>query len=153
MQTDVDSLCVEPSVHQARKIFLPSGAWWCAAFPAVRIVRFDRVEHPGAKVLDFAQALLHRPSPFCLPLVHHVEEPVAHDGVDMDSTALRTAATALGAVGAAGVLDVGDLLVSERWGDGVSWLSSEQKSNSTDEEDRLLMKRCSGKTATRVNQK
>ena len=52
------------------KVFLPSGA-------AV----VNPVEHPGAQALEVNQAALHAPPPLCPPLVQHVEEPVAHDGV------------------------------------------------------------------------
>ena len=36
------------------------------------------------------------PSPFCLPLVQHVEKPVARDGVDVDFAPLRASAAGLG---------------------------------------------------------
>ena len=63
--------------------------------PAVGSVRVDPVEHPWARAPDLAQAPLHAPSPFCPPLVQHVEEPVAHDGADVDFAAFRTAVTEL----------------------------------------------------------
>ena len=68
---------------------------WRAPFPAIGSVRVDPVEHPGAQPLDLARAPLHAPSPFCPPLVQHVEEPVAGDRVDLDLAALRTAAAGL----------------------------------------------------------
>ena len=46
-------------------------------------------------MLDLAQAQLHVPSPLHSPLVQHVEEPVASDGVDVDLAALRTNAAGL----------------------------------------------------------
>ena len=97
--------------------------------------RVVRVEHPGAQPPDLSQAKLRVPSPLCLPLVQnvsstgpYVEEPVAHDGVDVDFVALRTAAAGLvfnersgwSGRGGTGIADVGDLLVCERLGDGVS---------------------------------
>ena len=42
-----------------------------------------------------AQAPLHVPSSFSSPLVQHVEAPVAGDGVDVDTSALRNAAVGL----------------------------------------------------------
>ena len=50
--------------------------------------RVDPVEHPGAQTLDLAQAPMHFRSPLSSPLVQHVEEPVASDGVDLDLAAL-----------------------------------------------------------------
>ena len=80
----------------------------------------------GLQAPDLRQAPLHAPSPLCPPLVHHVEEPVAHDGVDVDFAAVRTAAAGLvfdecsGWRGRSGrSADAGDLLVSERSSDGV----------------------------------
>ena len=77
---------------------------------------------------DLSQAPLHAP-PFVSPQVQLVEEPVAHEGVDVDFAALRTAAAGLvfnecSSWGGRGgwSADVGDLLVSERSSDGVSWL-------------------------------
>ena len=66
------------------------------------------------------------PSPLGLPLVHHVEKPVAGDGVDVDLAALGTAAAGLvfnDCDGGGGTrrLDVGELLVCERPVDGFSW--------------------------------
>ena len=107
------------------KVSLPSGA----ARGALRFqrngVRVDPVEQPKAQPLDLAQAPLHAPSPFCIPLVQHVEEPDAHDGVGVDYAALRVAAPGLvfnqcSGGGWLGRLerhkgaDVGDLLVCER---------------------------------------
>ena len=83
------------------KVLLPSGAFWCAACPAVRSVRVDSVEDPGAEAPDLSQAVLRAPSPLCPPLVQHVEELVAHDGVDVNFAALRTAGAAAGVAGAA----------------------------------------------------
>ena len=78
------------------RLHLPSGASrGTAPFPAIRSVRVDPVEYPGAQALDLTQAPLHAPSPFCLTLVQHVEEPVADDGVDVDFTALRNSAAGL----------------------------------------------------------
>ena len=51
------------------------------------LVRVDPVAHPRAQAPDLSQAMLHVPSPLCLPLVGHVEEPVAHDAVDVDFAA------------------------------------------------------------------
>ena len=67
------------------KVFLPSGSCsWRAPFPAVRSVLVDPVEQPGARALDLTQAPRYAPVSFCPPLVQHVEEQVAHDGVDLD---------------------------------------------------------------------
>ena len=60
--------------------------------------------------------------PLGLPLVQHVEEPVAGDGVHVDLAALRSTATGLVFDGRGGKrLDVGELLVCERPVDGFSW--------------------------------
>ena len=113
------------------KVSLPSGA----ARGALRFqrngVRVDPVEQPRAQPLDLAQAPLHAPSPFCIPLVQHVEEPDAHDGVGVDYAALRVAAPALvfnqcsggewlGRLERHKGADVGDLHVCERSGDALS---------------------------------
>ena len=84
----------------------------------------DLVEHLGTQALDLTQAPLHAPSSLCLPLVRHVEEPVADDGADLDFAGFcRAAAEWVGAAGAAGVArggttsaGVGDLFVCERLG-------------------------------------
>ena len=96
---------------------------WRAPLPTIRSVRVDAVEHPGAKALDLAQAPPHVPSPLGLPLVQHVEEPVAGNG-DVDLTALRCTAAGLvfnGRGGSTRRLDLGELLVCERPVDGFSW--------------------------------
>ena len=62
------------------KVLLPSGTSAGALFPVVRSVPVDPVEHPWAQALDVAQAPLRVPLSFRLPLVRHVDEPVAHDG-------------------------------------------------------------------------
>ena len=147
--TDVGALCVEPIEYQASDRHsaeaqdvghphdvLAEPCHVClrvraksSCHAAVRNVRVDPVEHPGAQARDLGQAPLHAPSPFCPPLVHNVQEPVAHDGVDVDLAALRTTAAGLVFTECSGQGDrggwsagVGDLLVSERSGDGVSWL-------------------------------
>ena len=56
------------------RLFLQSGA---AAAVSVRV---DPVKHPWAQAPDQSQASLNAPPPFFSPLVHHVEEPIAHDG-------------------------------------------------------------------------
>ena len=102
---------------------------WRAPLPAVGSVLVDAIEHSGAQPLDLAQAPLHVPSSFGLPLVQHVEEPFAGDGIDVDLAALRTTAAGLvfnecgGWSGwrGTGSLGVGDLLVCERPVDGFSW--------------------------------
>ena len=102
---------------------------WRAPFPAVGSVRVDPVEHSRAQTLDLAQAPPHVPSPLSPPLVQHVEEPVAGDGVDLDLAALRPTAAGLvfnecsGWSGwrGTGSLDVGELLVCERPVDDFSW--------------------------------
>ena len=66
-----------------------------APFPAVGSVRVDPIEHYGAQALDLAQAPPHVPSPLSLPLVQHVEETVAGDGVDVNLAALRCTAAGL----------------------------------------------------------
>ena len=150
--TDVELLCVEPFVHQAsdrhraqaqdvghphdvlaqsRRVcgrqHASSAKWrcsWRAPFPAVWSVRVDPVEHPRAQTLDLAQAPLHVPSPFGSPLVQHVEEPVAGDGIDVDFAALRDAAAGLvfnERGGGTRSFDVGELFVRERPVDGFSW--------------------------------
>ena len=73
------------------KVFLPRGAAGGAPFPAVGSVRVD----PGAQPLHLAQAPLHAPSLFLSPLVQHLEEPVAHDGVGVDFAAFCRAAAGL----------------------------------------------------------
>ena len=55
----------------------------------------DPVKYLGAKSLDLAQAPLCAPPPFCLPLVQHVEEPVVHDGVDLEFAAFCRAVAGL----------------------------------------------------------
>ena len=55
----------------------------------------DPVGHPGAWALDLTQAPLRAPPPLCPPLVQHVEEPVAHDGVDLHIAAFCRAAAGL----------------------------------------------------------
>ena len=153
----VESLCVEPLEHQASDGHRAQAqdvgdfhdvlaqprrvCWrqqsppakrrcsWRAPFPAVGSVRVDPVEHPGAQTLDLAQAPLHVPSPLSPPLVQHVEEPVAGDGVDVHLAALRCTAAGLVFNGRSdwsgwrgtGSLGVGELLVCERPVDGFSW--------------------------------
>ena len=106
--TDVELLCVEPFAHQAplivtalrhrtlvtrrmcslsrvmsvgdSTVFLPSGA----APPAEGSVRVDPLEHPGPQAPDLTRALRYAPLLFCPPVVQHVEEPVAHEGVKVD---------------------------------------------------------------------
>ena len=152
--THVELLCVEPFVHQAvdrdraqaqhvghlhdvlaepcrvggRQHASPAKRCcsWRAPLPAVGSVHVDPVEHRGTQALDLAQAPPHVPSPLGLPLVHHVEKPVAGDGVDVDLAALGTAAAGLvfnDCDGGGGTrrLDVGELLVCERPVDGFSW--------------------------------
>ena len=63
-----------------------------APFPAVRSVRVDPVEHPGAHAPDLTQALRYAPLSSCPPVAGHVEEPVAHEGVEVDSAAFCRAA-------------------------------------------------------------
>ena len=66
----------------------------------------------------------HVPSPFCLPLVQLVEEPVAGDGIDVGLAALGSTAAGLvidGRGGGTRRLDVGELLVCERPVDGFAW--------------------------------
>ena len=99
---------------------------WRAPLPAVGGVLVDAVEHSGAQALDLAQAPPHVPAPLGLPLVHHVEEPVAGDGIHEDLAALRCAAAGLvfdgrGGRGSTRRLDLGELLVCERPVDGFSW--------------------------------
>ena len=97
---------------------------WRALLPAIGSVRVDPVEHPRAQALHLAQAPLHVPSPLSLPLVQHVEEPVAGDRVDLDLAALGSAAVGLvfnECSNCTGSLDVGELLVCERPVDGFSW--------------------------------
>ena len=105
---------------------------WRAPLPAIGRVLVDAVEHSRAQALDLAQATLHVPSPLSPPLVQHVEEPVAGDGVDLDLAALCSAAAGLvfnecsGCGGWSGLggtrsFDVGDLLMCERPADGFSW--------------------------------
>ena len=152
--THVESLCVESFVHQAsdrhrteaQDVGHPHGVLaqprrvcgrqqsspaerlssWRAPLPAIGSVRVDAVEHSGAQPLDLAQAPPHVPSSFCLPLVQHVEEPVAGNGVDVDLAALRCTNAGLvfngrGGRGSARCLDVGELLVCERPVDAFSW--------------------------------
>ena len=152
--THVEPLCVEPLEHQAvdrdraqaqdvgdfhdvlaqprrvcwRQQSPPAKrrCSWRAPFPAIGSVRVDPVEHPGAQALDLAQAPLHVPSPLSPPLVQHVEEPVAGDGVDVHLAALRCTAAGLVFDGRGGRsstkrLDAGELLVCERPVDGLSW--------------------------------
>ena len=152
--THVEPLCVGPFVHQAvdrdlaqaqdighlhhelaeprrvcgRQHSSPAKrrCSWRAPLPAIRSVRVDPVEHPGAQALDLAQAPPHVPSPLGLPLVQHVKEPVAGDGIDVDLAALRCTATGLvfnGRGDRSGTrrLDVGELLVCERPVDGFAW--------------------------------
>ena len=138
--TGVESLCVEPFEHvghphdvlaQPRHVHGRQHASpamrccsWRAPFPAIKSVRVDPVEHPGAQTLDLAQAPLHVPSPLSPPLVKHVEEPVAGDRVDVNLAALRTAAAGLvfnECSSSTGSLGVGELLVCERRVDGFSW--------------------------------
>ena len=86
-----------------------------------RSVRVDPNEQLGAQTLDLAQAPLHIPSSFGSPLVQHVEEPVAGDGVDVDLAAIRTTAgLVFSECGGTGSPDVGELLMCERV-DGFSW--------------------------------
>ena len=99
---------------------------WRAPLPAIGSVLVDAVENPGAQALDLAQAPPHVPVPFCSPLVQHVEEPVAGDGVDEDLAALGSDAAGLvfdghGGQGSTRRLDLGELLVCERPVDGFSW--------------------------------
>ena len=155
--THVEPLCVEPLEHQAvdrdraqaqdvghlhdvlaqsRRVcgrqHASSAARlcsWRAPLPAIGSVRVDPVEHSRAQTLDLAQAPPHVPSSFSPPLVQHVEEPVAGDGVDLDLAALRCTAAGLvfnecsgwGCWRGTGSLDVGELLVCERPVDGFSW--------------------------------
>ena len=158
--TDVESLIVEPLEHhavdrdraeaqdvghihdvlaQSRRVYGRQHASsaarlcsWRAPLPAKGSVRVDPVEHPGAKSLDLAEAPLHVPSPLSPPLVQHVEEPVASDGVDLGLAALRPTAAGLvfnecsgwggwRGCGGTGSLGVGELLVCERPVDGFSW--------------------------------
>ena len=159
-RTHVESLCVEPFVHQAvdrdraqahdvghlhdvlaepRHVSgcqhgSPAACLcsWRAPLPAVGRVPVDAVEHSRAQALDLAQAPLHVPSSFSPPLVQHVEEPVAGDGVDLDLAALCRAAAGLvfnecsgwsgwGGRGGTRSFDVGELLMCERPVDGFSW--------------------------------
>ena len=105
---------------------------WRAPLPAVGSVLVDAVEHSGAQALDLAQAPPHVPAPLGLPLVHHVEEPVAGDGIDVDLAALRFAAAGLvfnersgwggwGGCGGTKSFDVGELLARERPVDCFYW--------------------------------
>ena len=152
--THVESLCVEPLEHQAvdrdrahaqdvghlhdvlaqsRRVcgrqHAPPAARlcsWRAPLPAVGSVLVDAVEHSGAQALDLAQAPPHVPAPLGLPLVHHVEEPVAGDGIHEDLAALRCTAAGLvfngrGGRGSTRRLDAGELLVCERPVDGFAW--------------------------------
>ena len=158
--THVEPLCVEPFVHQAvdrdraqaqdvghlhdvlaeprrvcgRQHGSPAARLcsWRAPLPAIGRVLVDAVEHSRAQALDLAQAPLHVPLPFRPPLLGHVEEPVAGDGVDLDLAALCSAAAGLvfnecsGCGGWSGLggtrsLGVGELLVCERPVDGFSW--------------------------------
>ena len=158
--THVESLCVEPLEHQAPDGHCAQAqdvgdfhdvlaqprrvCWrqqsppakrrcsWCAPLPAIGSVLVDAVEHSRAQALDLAQAPLHVPSPFSPPLVQHVEEPVAGDGVDVDLAALCSAAAGLvfnecsgcggwNGLGGTRSFDVGELLMCERPADGFSW--------------------------------
>ena len=112
------------------KVFLPSGAARGAlCFQRQGVFGLMPSNIPGHCRWDLAQAALHAPSTFCPPLVQHIEEPVAHDGVDVDFAALRIAAVGLvfnecsgwGGWSGTGGADVGDLTVCERSGDGLSW--------------------------------
>ena len=78
------------------KVFLPSGA----ARGALHVQRWGVFqltpsESPWARAPDLAKAPLHVPLPFRPPLVGHVDEPVAHDGVGVDFAAFSRAATGL----------------------------------------------------------
>ena len=66
-----------------------------ADFSCVGSFPVDPVEHPGAHAPDLAQAPLHVKLPSRPPLVGHVDEPVAHDGVGVDFAAFGRAATGL----------------------------------------------------------
>ena len=57
------------------------------------------IEHSEAQALDLSQAPLHAPSPLCPPLLVHVDEPVAHDGVAAGSPLTGAAAVVAGAAG------------------------------------------------------
>ena len=149
-RTHVEPLCVEPLEHQAvdrdraqaqdvghlhdvlaesrrvcgRQHSSPAKrrCSWRAPLPAIGRVLVDPVEHSQAKALDLAQAPPHVPVPLGFPLVQHVEEPVAGDGVDVDLAALRSTATGPVFNGRRGRrLGVGELLVCERPVDGFSW--------------------------------
>ena len=110
----VKPLCVEPFVHegsgqspqdvgdfqdvltQSRRVcgrqHAFSAKWrcaWRAPFPAVGRVLVDFVEHPGAQTLGLVQAPLHVPAPFGSPLLLHVQEPVAGDGVHVNLARAR----------------------------------------------------------------
>ena len=148
--THVEPLCVEPLAHQAvdrdraqaqdvghlhdvlaqsrrvcgRQHASPAKRCcsWRAPLPTIRSVRVDLVEHSGAQALDLAQAPPHVPSPLGSPLVQHVEEPVAGDGVDVDLAALGSAAAGPvfdGHGGGTRRPDVGELLVCDRPVDGL----------------------------------
>ena len=71
------------------KVFLPRGA--ARSVSTIGSVSVDPVEHPAAQPLAQAPPQ----PPFHLPLLQHVEEPVAHDGVDVDFVAFRRAAAGL----------------------------------------------------------
>ena len=83
------------------------------------------VEHIGAETLGLAQAPLHVPVPFGLPLLLHVEEPVAGDGVHVNFAAFGSAAAGFVFDGPSGSgsmsFDGSELLVCERPVDGFSW--------------------------------
>ena len=107
-----------------------------APFPATRSVQVDPVEHPGAKTLDLTQTSVYATSPFCPPLFQNVEEPVSHDGADLNFAAICRAAAGLvfnecsawsgrggrGGLGGTRSADVGDVLETEQSSDGVSSL-------------------------------
>ena len=116
----VEPLCVEPFVHEA----LESRSIEAQDVGNVHDV-LDAVEHSGAQALDLAQAPPHVPVPLGLPLVHHVEEPVAGDGIHEDLAAFGSAATwpvfdGRSCSGARS-LDLDEFLVRERPADGFSW--------------------------------
>ena len=111
------------------KVFLPRGA--ARSVSTIRSVSVDPVEHPAAQPLAQAPP---QPSPFHLPLLQLVETSRAGwRGFCGVSPCCRWArlqrVRRLERPGAARSAVVGDLLVCERSGDGVSWLPSRAAAN------------------------